>query len=159
MSLGALSREAHEDIARAMNILGGRSNTGEGGEDPRRYNPDGDLRDPGISPIHASLSGLPPIYLAVGEIDTTADDSTRLAERARREGTEHGNAECHDGRVGEERGDCHSPPGTEPALQRRGDDQSLKRPWRDPGGEPEGDAGDELCQGSTPATNSPMSLG
>ena len=45
MSLGALSAEAHEDIARAMNALGGLSNTGEGGEDPERYSPDGSRRD------------------------------------------------------------------------------------------------------------------
>jgi glutamate synthase domain-containing protein 2/glutamate synthase domain-containing protein 1/glutamate synthase domain-containing protein 3 len=37
MSLGALSREAHETLAIAMNTLGGRSNTGEGGEDPVRF--------------------------------------------------------------------------------------------------------------------------
>jgi glutamate synthase (NADPH/NADH) large chain/glutamate synthase (ferredoxin) len=37
MSLGSLSREAHENLARAMNRLGGKSNTGEGGEDPERY--------------------------------------------------------------------------------------------------------------------------
>jgi glutamate synthase domain-containing protein 2/glutamate synthase domain-containing protein 1/glutamate synthase domain-containing protein 3 len=37
MSLGALSREAHETLAVAMNRLGGRSNTGEGGEDPARF--------------------------------------------------------------------------------------------------------------------------
>ncbi len=48
--------------------------------------PDGDLRDPGISPFHAELTGLPPMYLAVGGVDTSADDSTRLAERASREG-------------------------------------------------------------------------
>ncbi len=48
--------------------------------------PTGDLKDPGISPFRASLAGLPPMYLSVGEIDTTSDDSTRLAERARREG-------------------------------------------------------------------------
>ncbi len=48
--------------------------------------PNGDLRDPGISPFHAKLEGLPPMYLSVGGIDTTADDSTRLAERASREG-------------------------------------------------------------------------
>jgi glutamate synthase (NADPH/NADH) large chain len=34
MSLGSISTEAHETLARAMNRLGGRSNTGEGGEDP-----------------------------------------------------------------------------------------------------------------------------
>ena len=37
MSLGALSPEAHETLAIAMNRIGGRSNTGEGGEDPARY--------------------------------------------------------------------------------------------------------------------------
>jgi len=46
----------------------------------------GDLRDPLLSPIHSRLDGLPPIYLSVGGIDTTADDSIRLAERGRREG-------------------------------------------------------------------------
>src|SRR5207302_1254883 len=39
MSLGALSREAHETLAIAMNRMGARSNTGEGGEDPARYMP------------------------------------------------------------------------------------------------------------------------
>ena len=37
MSLGSLSREAHETLAIAMNRLGGKSNTGEGGEDPERF--------------------------------------------------------------------------------------------------------------------------
>ena len=48
--------------------------------------PGGDLTNPGISPFHAKLAGLPPMYLSVGQIDTTADDSTRLALRASREG-------------------------------------------------------------------------
>lgn len=48
--------------------------------------PKGDLKDPGISPFHAKLAGLPPMYLSVGQIDTTADDSTRLALRASKEG-------------------------------------------------------------------------
>ena len=39
MSLGSISREAHETLAIAMNRLGGRSNTGEGGEDPARFTP------------------------------------------------------------------------------------------------------------------------
>ena len=39
MSLGSISREAHENLAIAMNRLGGKSNTGEGGEDPVRYQP------------------------------------------------------------------------------------------------------------------------
>ncbi len=45
MSYGSISREAHEAMAIAMNIIGGRSNTGEGGEDPERYK----LRDDGLS--------------------------------------------------------------------------------------------------------------
>jgi glutamate synthase (ferredoxin) len=69
MSLGALSPEAHEDIARAMNRLGGRSNTGEGGEDPRRYNPDGDKRDANskIKQVASGRFGVTPAYLAAAE--------------------------------------------------------------------------------------------
>ena len=45
MSYGSISREAHEAMAIAMNIIGGRSNTGEGGEDPERYK----IREDGLS--------------------------------------------------------------------------------------------------------------
>jgi acetyl esterase/lipase len=48
----------------------------------------GDLQDPLLSPIHSKLENLPPIYLCVGGIDTTADDSIRLAERGRQEGAD-----------------------------------------------------------------------
>ena len=48
--------------------------------------PGGNPRDPLASPIHAQLAGLPPLYLSVGEVDTTRDDSTRLAARAGRDG-------------------------------------------------------------------------
>src|SRR4051794_32145604 len=53
MSLGSLSREAHETLAIAMNRIGGKSNTGEGGEDPVRYTPDpnGDLRRSAIKQV------------------------------------------------------------------------------------------------------------
>ncbi len=62
----ALSPEAHEDIARAMNILGGRSNTGEGGEDPRRYSPNGDRRDANsaVKQVASGRFGVTPAYLA-----------------------------------------------------------------------------------------------
>ena len=40
MSLGSISQEAHETLAKAMNAIGGRSNTGEGGEDPKRFTDD-----------------------------------------------------------------------------------------------------------------------
>ena len=39
MSFGSISKEAHETLAIAMNRIGGKSNTGEGGEDEARYNP------------------------------------------------------------------------------------------------------------------------
>jgi glutamate synthase (ferredoxin) len=66
MSLGALSRETHEDIARAMNRIGGLANTGEGGEDPRRYAFDGDLRDANsaIKQVASGRFGVTPAYLA-----------------------------------------------------------------------------------------------
>jgi len=44
MSIGSISREAHESLAIAMNEIGGRSNSGEGGEDPERFTPDADGR-------------------------------------------------------------------------------------------------------------------
>jgi glutamate synthase (ferredoxin) len=58
MSLGALSREAHETLAIAMNRLGGKSNSGEGGEDPVRYKILDDVDEKGLSPVLAHLKGL-----------------------------------------------------------------------------------------------------
>ncbi len=65
MSLGALSPEAHEDLARAMNRIGGRANTGEGGEDPRRYTPDGDKLDANsaVKQVASGRFGVTPAYL------------------------------------------------------------------------------------------------
>lgn len=57
MSLGAISRETHEAIAIAMNRLGGKSNSGEGGEDPIRWKPLTDVED-GYSPTLPHLKGL-----------------------------------------------------------------------------------------------------
>ncbi|KAG1331820.1 ferredoxin-dependent glutamate synthase, chloroplastic [Cocos nucifera] len=57
MSLGAISRETHEAIAIAMNRLGGKSNSGEGGEDPIRWHPLTDVVD-GYSPTLPHLKGL-----------------------------------------------------------------------------------------------------
>lgn len=48
--------------------------------------PDGDVRDPLLSPLHADLTGLPPMFLSCGEIDITRDDSTRMAACAGRDG-------------------------------------------------------------------------
>ncbi|HCQ20755.1 MAG: glutamate synthase [Aphanizomenon flos-aquae LD13] len=58
MSLGALSREAHETLAIAMNRIGGKSNSGEGGEDPVRYNALNDVDTAGKSPTLPHLNGL-----------------------------------------------------------------------------------------------------
>jgi glutamate synthase domain-containing protein 2/glutamate synthase domain-containing protein 1/glutamate synthase domain-containing protein 3 len=65
MSLGALSREAHETLAIAMNRLGARSNTGEGGEDASRYTPDenGDLRRSAIKQVASGRFGVTIHYL------------------------------------------------------------------------------------------------
>src|ERR1700733_3726696 len=65
MSLGALSREAHETLAIAMNRLGAKSNTGEGGEDPARYTPDenGDLRRSAIKQVASGRFGVHVHYL------------------------------------------------------------------------------------------------
>ncbi|HEY6396956.1 MAG TPA: glutamate synthase large subunit, partial [Solirubrobacteraceae bacterium] len=65
MSLGSLSREAHETLAIAMNRLGGRSNTGEGGEDPARYEADanGDSRRSAIKQVASGRFGVNAHYL------------------------------------------------------------------------------------------------
>ncbi|MGH2998837.1 MAG: glutamate synthase large subunit, partial [Gaiellaceae bacterium] len=61
MSLGSISREAHETLAVAMNRIGGRSNTGEGGEDPVRF---GDERRSKIKQVASGRFGVNARYLA-----------------------------------------------------------------------------------------------
>ncbi|WP_354698189.1 Ferredoxin-dependent glutamate synthase 1 [Paraconexibacter sp. AEG42_29] len=65
MSLGSISTEAHETLAIAMNRLGGRSNTGEGGEDPRRFTRDenGDSRRSSIKQVASGRFGVTAHYL------------------------------------------------------------------------------------------------
>ena len=65
MSLGSISREAHETLAIAMNRIGGKSNTGEGGEDPVRYTPDpnGDSRNSAIKQVASGRFGVTSEYL------------------------------------------------------------------------------------------------
>ncbi|MGQ7246670.1 glutamate synthase large subunit [Halomonas sp. V046] len=65
MSLGALSPEAHEALAQAMNEAGGRSNSGEGGEDPSRY---GTIRSSKIKQIASGRFGVTPAYLVNAEV-------------------------------------------------------------------------------------------
>ena len=65
MSLGSISREAHETMAIAMNRIGARSNTGEGGEDPGRYaqDPNGDSRSSAMKQVASGRFGVTSVYL------------------------------------------------------------------------------------------------
>ncbi len=65
MSYGSISREAHETLALAMNRLGGRSNSGEGGEDPERFGPDprGGWRRSAIKQVASGRFGVTSHYL------------------------------------------------------------------------------------------------
>src|SRR5262249_39422702 len=65
MSFGSIGKEAHETLAIAMNRIGGRSNTGEGGEDPARYIPDpnGDSRPSAIKQGASARFGVTSQYL------------------------------------------------------------------------------------------------
>jgi glutamate synthase (ferredoxin) len=65
MSYGSISKEAHEALAIAMNRIGGKSNTGEGGEDPARYvtDPNGDSRNSAIKQVASGRFGVTSYYL------------------------------------------------------------------------------------------------
>ena len=65
MSYGSISKEAHETLAIAMNRIGGKSNTGEGGEDPARYvpGPGGDSRNSAIKQVASGRFGVTSQYL------------------------------------------------------------------------------------------------
>jgi glutamate synthase (NADPH) large chain len=65
MSFGSISKEAHETLAIAMNRIGGKSNTGEGGEDNERFKPDanGDLRRSAVKQVASARFGVTANYL------------------------------------------------------------------------------------------------
>ncbi|MGH8515575.1 MAG: FMN-binding glutamate synthase family protein, partial [Gammaproteobacteria bacterium] len=65
MSFGSISAEAHETLAIAMNRIGGKSNTGEGGEDPARYHPEpnGDSKNSAIKQVASGRFGVTSYYL------------------------------------------------------------------------------------------------
>jgi glutamate synthase domain-containing protein 2/glutamate synthase domain-containing protein 1/glutamate synthase domain-containing protein 3 len=69
MSLGALSPEAHECLAIAMNQIGGKSNSGEGGEDPERFHrrPNGDWPNSAIKQVAQGRFGVTAAYLATAK--------------------------------------------------------------------------------------------
>lgn len=80
MSYGALSKEAHETLAIAMNRIGGKSNSGEGGEDPDRFTPDenGDFRRSAIKQVASGRFGVTSYYL------TNADEvQIKMAQGAK----------------------------------------------------------------------------
>jgi glutamate synthase (NADPH/NADH) large chain len=80
MSFGSISAEAHESLAVAMNRLGGKSNTGEGGEDPRRFLPmtGGDSRRSAIKQVASGRFGVTAYYL------TNADElQIKIAQGAK----------------------------------------------------------------------------
>ncbi len=80
MSLGSLSREAHETLAIAMNRIGGRSNTGEGGEDPARF---GDERRSKIKQVASGRFGVNIDYLVERRRAADQDGAGREARRGR----------------------------------------------------------------------------
>ena len=65
MSFGSISAESHESLAIAMNRIGGKSNTGEGGEDSKRWTPDknGDTRRSAIKQVASGRFGVTIDYL------------------------------------------------------------------------------------------------
>jgi glutamate synthase (NADPH/NADH) large chain len=80
MSFGSISKEAHETLAIAMNRLGGKSNTGEGGEDPERFKPlpDGDSKRSAIKQVASGRFGVTINYL------TNADElQIKMAQGAK----------------------------------------------------------------------------
>jgi glutamate synthase (NADPH/NADH) large chain len=70
MSFGSISKETHETLAIAMNRIGGKSNTGEGGEDPARYTPDpnGDIRRSAIKQVASARFGVTTEYLVNSDV-------------------------------------------------------------------------------------------
>ena len=85
MSYGSISAEAHETLAIAMNRIGGRSNTGEGGEDADRFTPDanGDLRRSAIKQVASGRFGVTGEYLVNAGRPADQDLPGRQARRGR----------------------------------------------------------------------------
>ena len=85
MSYGSISQEAHEAMAIAMNRIGGKSNTGEGGEDPARFTPDanGDSRCSAIKQVASGRFGVTSNYLVNAQETSDQDGAGREARRGR----------------------------------------------------------------------------
>ena len=85
MSYGSISQEAHEALAIAMNRIGGKSNTGEGGEDSSRYvqDPNGDNRSSAIKQVASGRFGVTSEYLVNARRAPDQDGPGRQARRGR----------------------------------------------------------------------------
>ena len=100
MSYGSISKEAHEALAIAMNRIGGKSNTGEGGEDPARYvlDANGDSRNSAIKQVASGRFGVTSLYLVKAQGTANQDGPGREARRrrtiARRQGLSRGSPKC-----------------------------------------------------------------
>jgi glutamate synthase domain-containing protein 2 len=85
MSYGSISKEAHETLAIAMNRIGGKSNTGEGGEDPERFTgqrANGDSKNSAIKQVASGRFGVTSEYL-VNAATPDQDGPGRQARRRR----------------------------------------------------------------------------
>ena len=85
MSFGSISREAHTTLAIAMNRIGGKSNTGEGGEEPDRFKPlpNGDSMRSAIKQVASGRFGVTAEYLVNADDDADQDGPGRQARRRR----------------------------------------------------------------------------
>ena len=85
ISYGSISQEMHETLAIAMNRLGGRSNTGEGGEDAERYTPDpnGDSRNSAVKQVASGRFGVTSEYLVSARRPADQDRAGGQARRGR----------------------------------------------------------------------------
>jgi glutamate synthase (NADPH/NADH) large chain len=81
MSFGSISYEAHSTLAKAMNRIGGKSNTGEGGEEPERFLPLADGRNPERSAIKQVASG--PLRRDVEYLVNADDIQIKIAQGAK----------------------------------------------------------------------------
>ena len=107
MSFGSISKEAHENLAIAMNRIGAKSNTGEGGEDPARYlrDPNGDWRRSAIKQVASGRFGVTVEYL-VNSVGTANQDGPggQAGRRGPASRAQGGQGDCagaalHSGRV------------------------------------------------------------
>ena len=90
MSYGSISKEAHETLAIAMNRIGGKSNTGEGGEDPERFKPlpNGDSKNSAIKQVASGRFGVTSEYLvSANEIQIKMAQGAKPGEGGQLPGT------------------------------------------------------------------------